>query len=825
MAIKKKFDPNQTYFSKKLEDRLKTIYEYPVTIVEAPTGYGKTTAVREYIKENGFPCHWFNIDTDNKEKVYNDFCEKIKTINETAARKLLSIGIPFDEKTCNQMVETINGISYIEPTMFVVDNYHLVADKYIDEVIKDLAGSANKNVRIVIITQAINSNGAFEMILSRKINHISKADFELSKSDIIQYYKDCGIKLEDNEADFLYKYTEGWISALYLQMLSFNATNTFEMTVDIENLIGKAYWYNLDRISQELLVGISVFNSFTIRQCQYIANGMVNIKDIEKLLNDSGFVRYDAKEGRYFMHSILKYFLENEFEKMDVVFRKEILKKAGDWYKDNEDYAEAIHFYYRIKDFEALLSMSYGADVIYKLQKQKNNRDMLLDITTNVPAALKKKYLKTYMLFVFFLFLDNQREYYSRECDNVYKLLESSYKEHDEYDELLGEYYVLESYNNHNDLQAMKENLEKAYNLLRKPSRILAANMSMLFKNPSPVSLYHSNPGKIFEEAEKLDNLMPVFYRITDGKSKGLEALFRAEMLFYKGELKDAQKLCEKTIYMSSSREQVDIQMSAYLCMSRISYLRGDTENLKLYMDEMENLSVNNSKENTLILKDLCVGLVHVTVSAQDKIAAWLTDAKSIEKNTSVTSLTFANIVYGKYLLSKGEYNKFLSISGQMLGVAGIYNSIVSKIYTLIYMSVAKFQTNDTKKATDLLKEAIELAKADDMYIPFVENYTMLTPVIGLLENNFETEFIQNFGEFAKKFVRGIQSIERLNGDDKRFGLTKREMEVAKLAAQRYSNKEIAEQLFIAESTVKSNLKVIFHKLGVKSRNELKELI
>ena len=38
----------------------------------------------------------------------------------------------------------------------------------------------------------------------------------------------------------------------------------------------------------------------------------------------------------------------------------------------------------------------------------------------------------------------------------------------------------------------------------------------------------------------------------------------------------------------------------------------------------------------------------------------------------------------------------------------------------------------------------------------------------------------------------------------------------------RLTNKEIAEQLFIAESTVKSNMKVIFNKLRINSRSELK---
>jgi LuxR family maltose regulon positive regulatory protein len=53
--------------------------------------------------------------------------------------------------------------------------------------------------------------------------------------------------------------------------------------------------------------------------------------------------------------------------------------------------------------------------------------------------------------------------------------------------------------------------------------------------------------------------------------------------------------------------------------------------------------------------------------------------------------------------------------------------------------------------------------------------------------------------------------------------LTKREVEVARLAARRLSNKEIADNLFIAESTVKSNMKIIFSKLGINSRSELKD--
>ena len=59
--------------------------------------------------------------------------------------------------------------------------------------------------------------------------------------------------------------------------------------------------------------------------------------------------------------------------------------------------------------------------------------------------------------------------------------------------------------------------------------------------------------------------------------------------------------------------------------------------------------------------------------------------------------------------------------------------------------------------------------------------------------------------------------------EDKDYGLTNRELQIAKLAAKRFTNKEIADQLYIAVGTVKSTLKTIFGKLHITSRGELKD--
>lgn len=57
-------------------------------------------------------------------------------------------------------------------------------------------------------------------------------------------------------------------------------------------------------------------------------------------------------------------------------------------------------------------------------------------------------------------------------------------------------------------------------------------------------------------------------------------------------------------------------------------------------------------------------------------------------------------------------------------------------------------------------------------------------------------------------------------------GLTRREYEVALLAADGLRNNEIAEKLFVSENTVRAHLRSVFQKLDIDRRAKLaKKLI
>jgi len=70
----------------------------------------------------------------------------------------------------------------------------------------------------------------------------------------------------------------------------------------------------------------------------------------------------------------------------------------------------------------------------------------------------------------------------------------------------------------------------------------------------------------------------------------------------------------------------------------------------------------------------------------------------------------------------------------------------------------------------------------------------------------------------AEELARGIGAESEPHTARQENGLTDREMEIVKLVASGYKNKEVGHTLSISERTVKTHLTNIFQKLGVRDR-------
>jgi len=77
---------------------------------------------------------------------------------------------------------------------------------------------------------------------------------------------------------------------------------------------------------------------------------------------------------------------------------------------------------------------------------------------------------------------------------------------------------------------------------------------------------------------------------------------------------------------------------------------------------------------------------------------------------------------------------------------------------------------------------------------------------------------------FTKKYLHLRPSVTTGDFDFDRYGISAREKEIVLLILKGYSNQKIGKELFISLNTVKSHVRHIFEKFGVKSRFELLSL-
>jgi DNA-binding NarL/FixJ family response regulator len=89
-----------------------------------------------------------------------------------------------------------------------------------------------------------------------------------------------------------------------------------------------------------------------------------------------------------------------------------------------------------------------------------------------------------------------------------------------------------------------------------------------------------------------------------------------------------------------------------------------------------------------------------------------------------------------------------------------------------------------------------------------------------------DSELSTALGPAMRAVLAGQVSVPRQHSDEiEPATLSARERQILGLVVMGYMNSQIAEQLFVAESTVKSHLSSAFAKLGVRSRTEAADLI
>jgi len=818
--MSKKYNTKTLYFTDKLENKLSDISNYPLTILEAPSGYGKTTAAEEFLKKSDKKVLWVSLDNNSTSDFWIKFCDMFLDIDKNIALKMKKIDISINKIALEEFLILFRNISFFKETILLIDNFQLVQNEVINNLIIGITEKLSKNLHIVILTQNRILENILDIILKKQLNYITKSYFELDVYEIQKYYMLCGISLNENEAITLYNYCGGWRSILYFKMLSYIGNRSFQLDDNVYFLVEKIMNNKFSEKSKINFLKLCFCENFTVEKLKFLLES-TDVSDFINEINEVNvFIKYDEDKKVYYIQKVLIDYLKKVFEKLDTNFQNEILLRLGKWCESTDEYLQAIFIFYKIKDFESIFSMDIRADNITKDMAEKD-KDIILEIVQICPNEIKKKYCKNHIVFALILSQYKKWNYLEVVKDEIENNIKNSQTlSEKEKTNLMGELTFLSVFTTYKEIKFISKEIKKSYEMIGGQTRLINLKESWTCSSPSMLYIFYRKSGELDKELGNMNECMPYYYKLTDNHGYGAEAVMKAEILLNRGDFRGAEILCYKAIYMSEGKEQYSIYLCAIFVMLRIAIISGNfpqfNDTLKMVKEKIKPYKLNRAM-------DLCEGFIFSNLGQLELIPNWLVSGSIEKEGLSFFTVPYANIIYGKTLLLKGEYLKLMGISQQFLEVASEFPNIYSYIYTYVHMAAANLKLGEKGVAIKYLKNALDIAMSDRIYMPFVENGEYILDILKEVKVDalYKNE-IQDILKLYNNYKNGIEKIRNSSQVNIIPQMTERELEVAKLAAKNLTNKEIAEQLYISQNTVKFYLKSIFSKLSITSRSKLK---
>jgi len=532
-----------------------------------------------------------------------------------------------------------------------------------------------------------------------------------------------GICLNDDELNSVYASTGGWIFALRLLISNYKQTGSFDYTTGIDHLVETAIWNRLTPEQKNCLVTLSVMDGFTARQAAILLGVETLPEHIKDLLEYNDFIRYNPREKVYIMHSMLLNYLRNQFyQYQPEAFQKRVWRAAGQCCVAEGDYYTAMQFFFKVRDFDALLSTPLNG--IYLISKRENNIiEFLKEVINECPEEILCKYPFVMLMFAYVLQIDGEYEYYHKLCHLLDSVLKSNPADlsKDELQQLMGEFLLLKSFTKYNDLKKVNEAQKAALKLLGGPSRFRLNELPFTLGATSVLSMFWHEPGKLDQTLADMQRNLPYHSKLTHGQGIGADFALQAEMMLMRGDDISAEILCHKALYQARNKKETCICLCVEQVFAWIAILRGDVDGFFTIIENIKGYAKENSDQYILRMIDICLTAIGVALDTTDMVAKWLFDAESIREKVYCRAVPYVNILYLYLLARENRYAELLALVDSTITMAKEMNYIIPLIYCLIFKARVYYTSGKEREALENLEEAFALALPGKIYMPFAQ--------------------------------------------------------------------------------------------------------
>ena len=800
--------------------QLDNIFEYPLTLVVAAMGYGKSTAVRDFLDQKQTRYAWLTVERDetSAHSIWHSLTRQLARIEPEFGGQLNALGFPADAPHRDRILDLIEDYTFLSDTILVIDDYHFARAPELDALLERVVWKKIPGFHIVIISRTRPRFNIDELRLKSYCFQLKSYVFELTPHEIKEYFQLFGYDLSAAQTNRVHTLTEGWITAVYLMLQSYAETGVLGRITDIATLIETAIMARYKADEARLLISLSVLDNLTPQQAVYISGKKEAAAMIRKLSSDNSLIRYDNQAGKYILHNIFSAHLQELLtERFDELERAGLYRRAGEWEIKNNNLLRGLKYF-----------LQAGAYDLFLAQFEKPGITRVLDTSTaeivalfeQVPEEARYRYPIAYITYADFYLTDVDMEGGGRLLDQI--------EEHYRVDpdtppalkrRIFGEITLARSFLFFNDIRQINSYHLKAHELLEGRSAIANKEMNFTFGSPHCLYLFYREKGDLLGVTEFSAQAILPYEELSSGCGAGFEHLLRAEYCLETGALDQVERYAQKAIYKARAAEQTSIMICAHFALARLYAARGWFMKTRAILNDL-TLSVaeyNNPIFNNTM--DLCAGYLGGILGDKQSFAPWLKDGDMKHSDIFYQGLAFNYLVYAKSVLLEEDFNKLELLCEEMQRLFSIFNNQLGYVHAHVIDAAAKNRLYGPAEAQAALRSALEIGRADGLVLPFAEYGLYVGDILRAMHRESPADrYLKRLAEAAARYKAALR--RPVEGKTAALSLTGREKEVLALVVAGKTNRQIAASLYLAEVTVKKCITAVYRKLGARGRAE-----
>lgn len=306
---KAKWNLNTIYISERLQESLRPISRCALTTVVAPMGYGKTTAVEWYLAERARAEEISVIRISVYSANLAIFWRSVQDAFARAGFDLLrDYDCPSDAAGGGLLIEDLCHALAGERACYIfLDDFHLLTSRRAAGFLCALAARLPANVHLILASRDVFLSAAAIVRLGAKVYQIGVEQLRLNHTELAVYISRCGTELSDEQIESLLYYSEGWFSAVYLNLRMYSEHGVLaDRSSDISSIFTAAMIDPLPEKQREFLAVMGLADEFTVEMAQDIMQTGDAAELLAALTGQNAFVRRLPDGVTYRFHHMMK---------------------------------------------------------------------------------------------------------------------------------------------------------------------------------------------------------------------------------------------------------------------------------------------------------------------------------------------------------------------------------------------------------------------------------------------------------------------------------------------------------------------------------------